>query len=253
MSACSPAAHGPREQPAAPGATLAHADVQRWLGLEVGTVASYVFTASYTERGTGGAQSAHWSCRIQERVVSAYDVDASGSRWTVVEVQRTIDRDACQRPANDWDLTPRDGREFVVIGGEAATYDSASLQPRARGGAVYRQTDQVDLGRLDESPLEYVVPLAPGTLWHRDPEARRQAPVEVIATLSRRVEQRVVQVSTPAGTFHDCWLIHTWASANTDDTSYVCNGIGEVRRVLERSAGSLQFTAQTVLVAQAVP
>ena len=46
----------------------------------------------------------------------------------------------------------------------------------------------------------------------------------------------------------DCWVVQTWASANTNDTSWVCEGVGEVRRRVEKFAGSLRFTAETVLV-----
>ena len=61
-------------------------------------------------------------------------------------------------------------------------------------------------------------------------------------------DDHLAEVTTPAGAFRDCWVIETYQFANTNDTAWVCEGAGEVRRQVEKFAGSLRFTAETVLV-----
>lgn len=92
-----------------------------------------------------------------------------------------------------------------------------------------------------------MLPLRTGCCGTRTP--RREARFgKKIITDTRRVDGHIAEVTTPAGTFRNCWVIETWASANTNDTAWVCQGAGEVWRRVEKFAGSLRFTAETILV-----
>ncbi len=252
---CATCAPPPRPEAAAKPSPLAgpHVSERRSLGLDAGVVARRLFSASYTEIGPDGPRNERWTCSFSDRVGQVLDT-AGRLRWTIVEVQRTIDAGACRVPGEDWGLTPKAARLFFVFAGTETTHDVADYRVTRKGLAVFFQEGVVVPDGLDQAPLEYVLPLRAGVLWHHDPEARRKARLgEKIITLTRRVEEHVAEVATPAGTFRDCWVIETYQSANTNDTACVCEGAGEVRRRVEKVAGSLRFTAETVLVGLAGP
>jgi hypothetical protein len=231
-----------------PPATSAHVHERRSLGLDAGVVAHRLFSASYTEVSEGGTRSGRWTCALSDRVGAVLD-GTGRTPWTIVEVQRTVDAGACRAPDEDWELTPKPARLFFVFAGTEATHDVPDYGTTRQGVAVFLQEGVVVPDGLDQSPLEYVLPLRAGVLWHHDPEARLMARLgKKVITDTRRVDAHVAEVTTPAGTFRDCWMIQTWASANVDDTAWVCEGAGEVRRRVEKFAGSLRFTAETVLV-----
>jgi hypothetical protein len=148
-------------------------------------------------------------------------LDGTGQTpWTIVEVQRTIDAGACRTPDEDWGLTPKPARLFFVFAGMEVTHDVADYRATRQGLAVFLQEGVVVPDGLDQSPLEYVLPLRAGVLWHHDPEARLEARLgKKIITDTRRIEEHLAEVVTPAGTFRDCWVVETWASANTNDTA----------------------------------
>jgi hypothetical protein len=211
-------------------------------------VAHRLFSASYSEVSSDGNRSGRWTCAFSDRVGQV--LDGTGPLpWTIVEVQRTIDPGACRAPDEDWGLTPKAGRFFFIFAGTEVTHDVADYGATQPGLAVFLQERFVVPDGLDQSPLEYVLPLRAGVLWHHEPEARLEARFgKKVITDTRRVDEHVAEVATPAGTFRNCWVVETWASANTNNTAWVCEGIGEVRRRVEKFAGSLRFTAETVLV-----
>ena len=194
-----------------------------------------------------------WTCAFSDRVGQV--LDGTGRMpWTIVEIQRSVDAGACRVPGEDWGLTPKAARLFFIFTGTERTHDVADYRVTRKGLAVFLQEGVVVPDGLDQTPLEYVLPLRAGVLWHHDAETRQEARLgEKIITGTRRVEEHLAEVATPASTFRDCWVIETWASANTNDTAWVCEGAGEVRRRVEKFAGSLRFTAETVLVGLAEP
>jgi hypothetical protein len=228
---------------------------RRSLGLDAGVVAHRLFSASYTEVSQEGTRSGRWSCAFTDRVGQV--LDGTGRMpWTIVEVQRSIDADACRVPEEDkdWGLTPKPARLFFIFAGTETTHNVADYRATRQGLAVFLQEGVVVPDGLDESPLEYVLPLRAGVLWHHDPEARLVGRLgKKIITDTRRIEEHVAEVTTPAGTFRNCWAIETWQSANTNDTAWVCEGAGEIKRRVEKFAGSLRFTAETVLVGVSGP
>jgi hypothetical protein len=229
-------------------ATGAYVRERRSLGLDAGVTARRRFSASYTEVGEDGTRSERWTCTFSDRVGEVLE-QTGPAPWTVVEVQRALDAGACHAPAEDWGLTPKATRFFYFFGTSETTHDVADYRATRQGLAVFLQEGIGVPDGLDASPLEYVLPLRAGVLWHNDPRARRDARFgEKIITNSRRVDERVAEVATPAGTFHDCWAIETYQSANTNDTAWVCEGVGEVRRRLDKFAGSLRFVAETELI-----
>ncbi len=240
----------PEAAPKPPPEVGAHIRERRSLGLDAGRVARRIFSASYTEEGEDGTRSGRWTCALTDRIGEV--LDGTGRLpWTIVEVRRSIDSGACRAPEEDWGLTPKAGRLFYVFAGSEVTHDVAEYGTLRQGLAVFLQEGVVVPDGLDQSPLEYVLPLRAGVLWHHEPEARLTARLgKKIITETRRVEEHVAEVTTPAGTFRDCWVIETWASANANDTAWVCEGAGEVRRLVEKFAGSLRFAAETVLVGQ---
>jgi hypothetical protein len=226
----------------------AHARERRSLGLDAGVAAHRLFSASYTEVSEDGTRSGHWTCPLTDRVGAVVN-GAGRLPWTVVEVQRAVDAGACRPPEEDWGLTPKAERLFYVFAGTEVTHDLPDYSTTRQGVAVFLEERAVVPDGLDQAPLEYVLPLRAGVLWHHDPDARREARSgKKIITDTRRVDGHVAEVATPAGTFRDCLVVETWQSANTNDTAWVCEGAGEVRRRLEKFAGSLRFTAETVLV-----
>src|SRR5262245_11047937 len=184
----------------------------RSLGLSVGTVATYLFSANLEDRGQDGTRRERWTCSFSDHVLRARDVDALGDRRTIIELRRTIDLDACDAPQEDWQLTPRPGRIFYILGGAEMTHEIPDYAKTRPGLGVYRQDNSLDLGSLDDAELEYVLPLRAGVLWHSDAEARRDARTgEKVVTLSRRTEGVKASVETPAGAFQGCAVIITWA------------------------------------------
>lgn len=247
------AACASKTYPASYTATMANSQGLALLGFGVGAVLTYRFSASFVEQSESGTRNESWTCLVTDHVASARERVANGIRWTVVEIHRSVDSEG-GGPQHDEHQTPHPGRFFFIFGGVATAHDLADHATTHQGLAVFRQDDHLNVEMLDEAELVYVLPLRAGSLWHFEPEARREARLgRHITTMSRKIEQHLSAVRTASGVFQNCWLIDTWASANTNDSSWVCEGVGEVRREVDSFAGSLRSKSEWVLIHRTHP
>lgn len=220
-----------------------HVEARRQLGLEQGTEWKFSFHATIQEDADGVTRET----RAEGGYVETVRDVRQREKVTVVEILReNLAED--DRPGG-WSIQRRSGPIYYLIGGKGSTRGDAperygNVRP---GRSVYVQRGTLRLEKAAESWLAYVLPLRVGTLWHAHPEARDLASKEPTLKGVRTVVQRVGSMETKAGTFGECYEIAT-PGKRTQTTTWVCEGVGMVRRITKRARGNPRFVIEEKLL-----
>ncbi len=93
------------------------------------------------------------------------------------------------------------------------------------GKVYYQRLPTPDLSRLSGSWLDFIFPLTTGSCWWGDPGWRNNPPSPACGEVTVRAPK---EVTTPAGTFENCYLVHSYPFLRVQHWQRFCPGVGIV-------------------------